>query len=168
MKAFNRHEREQDMTSEDFTREIMEMEDTLYRICRTQLSCPADREDAVQEALRRAWEKRDRLREGRYLKTWVVRILLNVCRDMQRRGKRETPMDALPDKAVSQEDRALLDALWSLEDKLRLPIVLHCIEGYPVEETAAILRLPQGTVKSRISRGKRCLRELLSEEVFDE
>ena len=156
------------MTSDEFARMILAMEPTLYRVCRMQLSCAADREDAVQETLRRAWEKRDRLRDVRFMQTWTVRILLNVCRDMQRRRRRETPTDELPDRAAEPEDRALIDALRALDDKLRLPIVLHYIEGYSVEETAAMLRWPQGTVKSRMNRGRQRLRELLTEEVFDE
>lgn len=156
------------MTSDEFARAILAMEPTLYRVCRAQLESAADREDAVQETLRRAWEKRDRLRDERYMQTWVVRILLNVCRDMRRRRTRETPAETLPDRPQQAEDGRLLDALRALEDKLRLPIVLHYIEGWPVEDTARMLRVPQGTVKSRLARGRRRLMELLDEEVFGE
>lgn len=156
------------MTSDEFARAVLDMEPTLYRVCRAQLDSAADREDAVQETLRRAWEKRERLRDARYMQTWTVRILLNVCHDMQRRRSRETPVETLPERQGDTQDSPLLDALRALEDELRAPIVLHCIEGYPVEDTARMLRLPQGTVKSRINRGKRRLRELLLEEVFDE
>lgn len=65
------------MQNEDFTQAILGMTDTLYRVASTQLHQQADREDAVQECLRKAWEKRHRLRDERYLQTWVIRILLN-------------------------------------------------------------------------------------------
>lgn len=156
------------MTSDEFARTILGMEGTLYRVCCTHLSCSADREDAVQETLRRAWEKRARLRDERYLRTWVIRILLNVCRDMQRNARRVTPMDELPETPAPTRDTRLTDALGAMEEKLRTPIVLHYLEGFSVEEIAAILHLPQGTVKSRMNRGRSRLRELLSEEVFDE
>ncbi|HHV71442.1 MAG TPA: RNA polymerase sigma factor, partial [Clostridia bacterium] len=55
-------------------------------------------------------------------------------------------------------------ALFSLDEKLRLPIVLHYIEGFSIKEVAEILRLPQGTVKSRMLRGRQKLKKILGEE----
>lgn len=72
------------MEKEQFARAILGMEDTLYRITAAQLPQRADREDAVQETLRKAWEKRKTLREEKYLQTWVIRILLNECHTIQR------------------------------------------------------------------------------------
>jgi RNA polymerase sigma-70 factor (ECF subfamily) len=70
------------MTGEAFAKAVTGMTQTLYRVSCSQLPNEADREDAVQEALRRAWEKRGSLKDDRYLRTWVVRILLNVCHDI--------------------------------------------------------------------------------------
>ena len=157
------------MTNEDFARRILTMSPMLYRLCYTQLRQQADREDAVQETIRRAWEHRDRLREERYMQTWVVRILLNVCDTQRRKARRVLPVEHLPETAVPQaEESPLYAALCVLEEKYRLPIQLHCIEGYDVAEVARMLRLPQGTVKSRMARGKAKLRELLEEEVLGE
>ena len=83
------------MNNEEFTRAILAMTDTLYRVAATQLRQRADREDAVQECLRKAWEKRHRLREERYLQTWVVRILINECRMLCRRSARMVPMEEM-------------------------------------------------------------------------
>ena len=63
--------------------------------------------------------------------------------------------------------RPLLDALTSLEEKYRLPLQLRYVEGYSVAEVAQMLRLPQGTVKSRLSRGRDRLRAMVKEEVFE-
>ena len=65
------------MRNEEVTQAILGMTDTLYRVACAQLRQRADREDAVQECLRKAWEKRHLLRDERYLQTWVIRILLN-------------------------------------------------------------------------------------------
>ena len=157
------------MTNEDFARRILAMSPMLYRLCYTQLRQQADREDAVQETIRRAWEHRDKLREERYMQTWVVRILLNVCDTQRRKARRVLPVERLPERAVPQaEESPLYAALCVLEEKYRLPIQLHCIEGYDVAEVARMLRLPQGTVKSRMARGRTKLRELLEEEVLGE
>ena len=153
------------MTSEDFARRITTMTPTLYRVACSYLRQPSDREDAVQEALRKAWEKRGSLREERYLQTWVVRILINECRLLCRRSARMVPVEEV--RAASGDEALLREALFSLEEKLRTPILLHYIEGYSVEETARALRMPQGTVKSRMARGRAKLREMLQEEVFE-
>lgn len=154
------------MDNEAFTRAILEMSDTLYRVAATQLRQRADQEDAVQETLRRAWEKRHRLREERYVQTWVIRILLNECHRMQRRMARSLLTEEI--LIIHRDgDSALKEALDMLEEQHRLPILLHYIEGYDLAETAAILRIPQGTVKSRLARGRKALKAILNEEVFE-
>lgn len=154
------------MDNEAFTRAILEMSDTLYRVAATQLRQRADQEDVVQETLRRAWEKRHRLREERYVQTWVIRILLNECHRLQRRMARSLPTEEI--LIIHRDgDSALKEALDMLEEQHRLPILLHYIEGYDLAETAAILRIPQGTVKSRLARGRKALKAILNEEVFE-
>ena len=153
------------MDREAFGQAIIAMLPMLHRIAFSQLPQAADREDAVQETIRRAWEKCGNLRQERYLKTWVVRILLNVCSTIRRRGQRALPAEWMPEQQQRRET-PLLDALMSLPEKHRLPLQLHYIEGCSVDETARILGIPAGTVKSRLSRGREKLRELLDEEVF--
>lgn len=155
------------MDNEAFTRALLDMSDTLYRVAATQLRQRADQEDAVQECLRRAWEKRHRLREERYVQTWVIRILLNECHRMQRRMARTQPAETIP--AVHRDASGeLKEALCLVEERYRTPLLLHYIEGYGIAETASMLRLPQGTVKSRLARGRKALKAILDEEVFEE
>ena len=155
------------MTSEEFAERIVGMTQTLYRVSYAMLSQPCDREDAVQECLRKAWQMRGRLREARYMQTWVIRILINECHNIHRHYSREAPQEELPEPAAPPgADPELHDALMKLDMKWRLPIVLYYMDGYSVEEISRMLRLPQGTVKSRMSRGRRILKELLSEEVW--
>ncbi len=144
------------------------MRQTLFRICFSQLPSAQDREDAVQEALARAWRKRGQLREEGYLQTWLVRILLNVCHDMQRRGQRMVPTAEieLPVQDTSP-DGALREALLALPEKYRLPILLYYLEGYSLRQVAQMLRVPENTVKTRLSRGRQQLKERLHEEVLD-
>ena len=158
------------MTSEEFARRAEALLPTLYRICRAELSIQSDREDAVQEALFRAWCKRDTLREPLYFNTWFIRILINVCRDIQRKRRRvvlaETPPE--PPPPDDARVRALREAMDALEEKQRLCLLLHYIEGYSVREVARMLNLGESAVKQRLMRGRRKLKELLSEEVFGE
>lgn len=156
------------MDEKEFAARIWAMRQTLFRICFSQLPSAQDREDAVQEALARAWRKRGQLREEGYLQTWLVRILLNVCHDMQRRGQRMvlTAEIELPVQDTSP-DGALREALLALPEKYRLPILLYYLEGYSLRQVAQMLRIPENTVKTRLSRGRQQLKERLHEEVLD-
>ncbi len=156
------------MTNEEFTERIAGMMQTLYHISYSQLSQSCERDDAIQECLYKAWKKREQLRDERFMQTWVIRILINECRNIQRKNSRELPQDELPERiAPPDADYELHDALMNLDESLRLPILLHYMEDYTVKEIAKILSLPQGTVKSRMLRGRKELYKSLFQEVND-
>ena len=94
--------------------------------------------------------------------------MLNVCHDMQRRAQRMVPTAEieLPVQDTSP-DGALREALLALPEKYRLPILLYYLEGYPLRQVAQMLRIPENTVKTRLSRGRQQLKERLHEEVLD-
>lgn len=71
-----------------FTELVMEREQKLYRISRTLLFGAADREDAIQETLLRAWRHLGSVRDEKYFDTWLIRILINECRRVARRNDR--------------------------------------------------------------------------------
>ena len=152
------------MEQTEFISRVRACERRLYRVARTMLSRDADCEDAVQEALLRAWEKLYTLREDAYFETWLIRILINQCRSFRRR---RTPAEAeLPDDLPmpSEEESPLLDALMKLPRKQRIALELHYIEGYSVRESARIMNIPEGTVKWRLSRGRAALKQELERE----
>lgn len=157
------------MTGEDFARRVTELTPVLYRMCYMQLRTAADREDAVQEAIFRAWEKRGTLRKEEFFKSWLIRILLNVCHDMQKRQKRVVPVEEIPERAAETDDRSaeLRSVLFELDEKLRVPVILHYIDGYSVRDIARILDISENAVKLRMLRGRKKLREILMEEVFE-
>ena len=106
----------------------------LWRISWSILRCGADCDDAVQEAIFRAWRKRGTLREEKYFETWLTRILINECRRMlRRRGSGNAPVpESLADQA-EPENPELADAIAALPVELRLPIVLHYMEVYRIQ-----------------------------------
>lgn len=155
-----------------FTETVKAMMQTMYRVSCMYLSSPHDRQDAVQEALRKAWEKQSQLRDETLLHTWIIRILINECRNIQRKKKDFVLLEeaAIEDGGdMEREERLMLrSALLSLSEKERMPLILHYIEGYSVEQAAKMLRLPVGTVKTRMRKGREHLREILQEEALDE
>lgn len=148
------------MTNEDFATRIVAMQGTLYRVTCAILREHADREDAVQSAIEKAWRKRGMLRDESRLKAWVVRILVNECYTLLRHQKRETPVESIPDApAPETADPDLYRFFTGLPDTLRLTMVLHYVEGYEVKEIAHMLRLPVGTVKTRLMRGREKMKQ---------
>ena len=156
------------MTIDEFSRAVLAIKPTLYRICQTQLSSPADREDAVQEAICRAWQKRGALRDPGAFDGWLIRILVNECHNIQRQKSHIVLSDSPPELPTAEngQSKALLDAMDALDEKKRLCVLLHHIEGYSVKEVARMLGIGESAVKQRLLRGRRKLKEMLSEEVF--
>lgn len=143
------------MTKHDFTEYVLASEQTLYRVARAMLRQEADQKDAVQETVAKAWAKLGSLRDERYFATWLTRILINECTNITRRRKRIVLMrdwqeDALTAHAEFAEPTGIDEALDALPEKLRLPMVLHYMEGFSLSEIRELLHLPLGTVKSRL------------------
>ena len=152
------------MLQADFIQRVRACERRLYRVARTMLPQECDCEDAVQEALLRAWDRRETLRQEAYFDTWLIRILINQCKTFYRRRPPE-PAELTEDiPQVTSEETPLLEALMGLPRKQRVTLELHYIEGYSVAETARILRLPEGTVKWRLKRGRELLKQSLNRE----
>ena len=151
------------MNDNEYMRRVRLMEDRLYRIAQAMLWREADSVDAVQEAVFRGWLKKDSLSDDDRLEPWLVRILVNECRDALRRRKRE-PAELV--EAITEDDRLCEDlqlrlALKQLPEKYRLPLVLHHMEGWPVNEVARMLNIPRGLATSRLHQARRALRNLL-------
>lgn len=152
------------MDEQGFTDAVNAHRDMLYRVSYTVLHNSEDCADALQDALLKAWRSLGTLRDDGRFRGWMTRIVVNASRDMLRRRRLRTE-ELTDDIAAPQaEDSRLDEALRALDENLRLPITLHYMEGMSVSEIADALRLPQGTVKNRMHRGRRRLSEILGEE----
>ena len=148
-----------------FIAEIETCSDMMYRVAWSILRNDADVQDALQDAVLKAWEKRDKLRDEKFFRTWITRILINACYDTQRKRRRIVSMDEIPESTVSNApDPDLASALQALPEKLRLPLVLCYSEGMSYEEAADVLRIPITTLRGRLRRGKEELRKELNAE----
>ena len=108
------------MTAEEFTVQIMDMKKTLYHVSCGILRSEADREDAVQECICKAWEKRDSLKSAGAFRAWVTRILINECYDICRRGSKIILLDEMPEAVAPESgDRELRDAVMGLDEIYR-------------------------------------------------
>lgn len=146
-----------------FVDEVQAMERTLYRVSRGYLPRWEDCADAVQEALGKAWAKRGAV-QPEHFRAWLTRIVINECHNVYRRGRRVTPVAEVEPPPDDWPDLELRESISALPEKLRLPLLLHYLEGFPLEDVARILRLPLGTVKSRLHQARKALKLQLEQE----
>ena len=155
------------MDKDAFAARVTAMQQSLYRVAASYLRGEADRLDSVCEAVARAWEKRGTLRDERLFATWLTRILIRECVNIQRRQKRSVPVDVLPEAESEPEDEriaALREALAQLPQRQRTMTVLHYMEGYDVREVARIMGTTKSAVCAGLSRARARLRALIGEE----
>lgn len=157
---------EHHMDAMTFQTQAMQLERLMYHVSFSILRQDADCADAVQEALTRAWQKRNGLRSIEKFKPWLMRILVNTCNDMLRRRKRQPllEMEAASEEAVPEEPVPIREAVDCLKPEWRLVILLHYLEGCTVSEISQMLSIPEGTVKTRLMHARKRLCQLLKEE----
>jgi RNA polymerase sigma-70 factor, ECF subfamily len=155
---------------------VLKYQDKIYNLCRYLLGNPLDAEDAAQDVFIKAYRKLKDFRPESSLYSWLYRIAVNTCLDHKRKFRPEpfkdqSPAEDLPSAEPSPERRyqskeigqAIQRALEQLSKKSRAVIVLKEVEGLSYEEIAEVLKTSIGTIKSRISRAREDLRQLLPE-----
>ena len=149
-----------------FSREIEAMAPTMFRVAFAILRNRADCEDAAQNAVLKAYTRLDTLKERRYFRTWMIRILKNECMNYARSNRPAASLDACESVGYDMEvpDLDLNRAFDTLNPDERLAITLYYYEGYTTREIAKICEVSDGTVRSRLSRARETLRQRLSEQ----
>jgi RNA polymerase sigma-70 factor (ECF subfamily) len=148
--------------------------DRLYAIARRVLRDSAQAEDAVQECLIRAWRDLRALRDPDRFDAWLYRLLLNACRDEQRRSRRrpiqvqlaalDPAGEADPAAAAAARDQ-LERGFLQLTVEHRMVLAMHHYLGLRPGEIAELLHIPEGTATSRIHYGTRALRAALESDL---
>ncbi|MYH96437.1 MAG: sigma-70 family RNA polymerase sigma factor [Acidimicrobiia bacterium] len=144
----------------------------IYAVCRRLAGNEADALDATQEALITLVRRIDRFDGRSKFTTWMHRVVVNACLDeLRRRGRRPVPT-AVEEQPLAAAERPVAEvvadrldiesALAQLPGSFRVPLVLCDQLGMSYEEIAQEMDIPPGTVRSRISRGRRRLAEVLS------
>lgn len=155
------------MSDTEFTVRVRSMERKLYRIAHAILWNDADCADAIQEAVFKGWMKKGGLRDDRWFETWLVRILINECKSLLRR-QHSAPLPLEDGALAAREEDPGVDwqlraALMALPEKYRVPLLLHHLEGYGLNEVAQILKLSPQLVKSRLHQARKLLQRNLNE-----
>lgn len=144
--------------------------DMLFRIALTHLQNSHDAQDALHEVfLKYIKAPATFFRDETHLKAWLIRVTCNQCNDMHRRQKNRPTVSLDEIEEPECDDNAaaaaaaadLMHQLEALPEKYRMVIVLHCLEGLSVEETASMLSVTVSAVKMRLSRARDLLNESL-------
>ena len=144
--------------------------DRLYAVARLVLRDTSLAEDAVQEALVRAWQQLPSLRDPDRFDAWLYRLVVNACADQGRQLRRwstqvrQLPLDAsISDDTAAVADREQLERGFSrLKPEQRAVVVLHYYSGFSAAEIARILGIPEGTARSRLHYATDAMRAALA------
>lgn len=147
---------------------LMELQsDCMYKMAKTILKNEEDVADAMAETVLTCWEKISTLRKNRYVKTWMIRILLNKCYDLLRKKELLLTEDAVTETSIRETGYGLAEweqVLQTLDEKYRLVMLLYYVEGFKIREISEILDIPAATVKTRLVRGRKQLAEEIKTE----
>lgn len=160
-----------------FTSLFRRYEARIYRLAVAILQDEQDAEDAVQDACLRVFERIKHYRAESSFETWLTAVVVNVCRDRLRRRQVRHALSfdqfhgqaSSGDLAETVAGELRRQTLWSLVDRLqekyRLPIILHYYQGLSCGEVAEVLALHTTTVYSRLNTARIQLRAMLREEI---
>ena len=181
--AWNRSLTVDQALAREFEARLIESSTLAVRVAYSVLRNREDAEDIAQEAFAKAYRSFSQLRDRDRFRAWLVRMTWRMALDRQRANRRRVAREehaeswlppsagriagaAVDDLQVGLETRERTQHLWraidALSEKLRIVIVLAGIQEHDIKEVAALLDLPEGTVKSRLFTARRQLKDALS------
>ena len=142
----------------------------MYRIAVAMLDNEEDAADAIQETVLKCWQKLGQVKNNDYFETWLVRILINQCKDILRGRKKVVYVETIPE-IVHEDDyftNEWKEILSSLNEKSRVVMELYYVDGFSTKEIAEMLHITDINVRSRMARGRKELRQILSKSSADQ
>lgn len=127
----------------------------MYRVAISILHNDEDAADAIQDTILACWEKIQTLKEDKFFKTWMTRILINKCFDIRNVSINMVTYEE-NEEAVSCDEYnvELKEALAALDEKYRIPMMFFYGQGYRIKEIAQMLHIPVSTIQTRLARGR--------------
>ena len=144
---------------------IKSYEKDLYKVAIAMTKNDDDALDCIQEAILQAYISIKDLRQDEYFKTWLIKILINKCNALLKKNKKILNLDvsiAENDKVEQSEKLELKDSINNLDSDLKIIVILYYYEDMSIKDISESLNIPQGTIKSRLSRARSKLKEMLS------
>lgn len=143
---------------EAFTQLVINCEDTMFGTAMSILKNRDDACDCIQDAIVDAYEKLSTLRDEKYFKTWLIRILMNRCYSLLKKRDRHADFQSVqePEAALPDADMQIdvQRTLFSLKEKDRLILSLYYMEDLPIREIARIMSISEGAARLRLMRSR--------------
>lgn len=151
------------LNNDQFAELINEHKTNMYRLALGILHKEADAQDIVSESVIRAYENIGSLKNIAKFKPWIMQIVVNEARGIYRKSKRLECVEDMDVLQLSHQDEhhELWDVVIRLEYIYREVIILYFYEQMQIKEISKILHIAEGTVKSRLFRAKKLLKEML-------
>ncbi|MCL1807989.1 MAG: RNA polymerase sigma factor [Oscillospiraceae bacterium] len=162
------------MTKENVGSLFEEYKSQIYRLCVQLAKNQADAEDLFQDTFLLALQKNGRIDEHQNPRSYLYTMCLNLWKTGKRKRTAvyssegadslvfsETPEDAM---LFKEQKQIIIQAVKALKDKYRIPVILYYSADMPVSEIAQVLKIPEGTVKSRLYKARALLKERLGEQ----
>ncbi len=147
----------------------------LYKIAKSILNNEEDVNDAIQETLINAYNKIDTLKNRKYIETWITRILINKCYDIidknkvhERKIQRAIDTYSSYENENYEEKSIVQKAISQIDEDLKLIVIMYYYNQFSVKEISKIMDIPVGTVKSKLSRARTKLCDVLKREEEEE
>lgn len=153
---------------EAFIKVINQYTQDMYKVAKSILSSEDDIGDAIQETILSAYKNICVLKETSYFKAWIIKILINKCNDIINKNKKIVYVEEYYDNSNNnlsiydtnfEENIIFYETLSILNEDYRIVVILYYVEGFNTREISEILKEKEGTIKSRLSRARKQLKE---------
>ena len=152
------------MTKEELGTLILNSERQLYSTAKTILINDQDCADAIQETIVKAFSKIGTLRNDKYAKTWLIRILINECYTLLRKSSKLVSLEGMSEMTeIETDQRTDYSDLYRAVNSLKEAVILYYIEDFNIKEMAQILEITEGAVQKRLARARGKLKRNLQE-----
>ena len=157
----------------EFTKLIEENKLKFYKTAKVILKNDDDIYDALQEALISMYQNYEQLKDKKYFSTWATRIVINKCYDLLRKNRNNViPINEKVENDIKiakydeyeVDEYGIKDAIKYLNEDLKLITILYYYDDYSIKEISQIINIPEGTVKSRLSKAREVLKQKLDKE----
>lgn len=139
----------------------------MYKIAKSYLKVEEDVADVLQDTILTCYEKIGTLKQNKYFKTWLTRILINKCKDILGRNKDMYIREEIPEIPVNDfhyDNLEWSQVLQLLDEKYRTILLLYYLEDFNTREIAEMLDMNEKTVQTRLARGRGKISELYQME----
>ena len=141
----------------------MENMKSMYRVAFSILKTEEEISDAISNTTVIVFEKMHTLKNAEFFKTWLIRILINECNKIHRQNKKIIYLENYNQTDLVYNDKyddfGVRQAIKKLDEDLKTMVILYYFEDFNIKEISEIQKLPEGTVKSRLSRARKKIRK---------